>query len=97
MRSDPKGADVPVLIITSLNGAENELKGLELGADDFVTKPINMTLLVAKIRRHLHLGGGTESIQPQRNDNEVTNSVKPSNGKGYPAEKAEEELNLRLS
>ncbi len=96
LRSDPKGADVPVLIITSLNGAENELKGLELGADDFVTKPINMTLLVAKIRRHLHLGG-TESIQPQKNDNQVTNSVTPSNGESHPAEKAEEELNLRLS
>ncbi len=96
LRSDPKGADVPVLIITSLNGAENELKGLELGADDFVTKPINMTLLVAKIRRHLHLGGVAPN-NVEKNENEVTNSAMPSNGNTHSAEKVEEEFNLRLT
>lgn len=97
LRSDPKGADVPVLIITSLNGAEDELKGLELGADDFVTKPINMNLLIAKIRRHMHLGGSESPVEAQKNESIVTGSVKSSNGNTTHAEKAEKELNLRLS
>ena len=53
LRSNPKTENVPVLIITSLNGTENELKGFEFGADDFITKPINMNLLIARIQRHL--------------------------------------------
>ncbi len=57
LRSNPKGEEVPVLIITSMNGSEDELKGFELGADDFITKPINMNLLVARIKRHLHHDG----------------------------------------
>ncbi len=53
LRGNPETENVPVLIITSLNGTENELKGFEFGADDFITKPINMNLLVARIQRHL--------------------------------------------
>ncbi|MHB2152865.1 ATPase, T2SS/T4P/T4SS family [Calditrichota bacterium GD2] len=53
LRSNPEAENVPVLIITSLNGSESELKGFEFGADDFVTKPINMNLLIARIQRHL--------------------------------------------
>lgn len=58
LRSYPEGENIPVLIITSLNGAENELKGFELGADDFITKPININSLVARIRRHLSIHQG---------------------------------------
>ncbi len=53
LRSNPATENIPVLVITSLNGTENELKGFEFGADDFVTKPINMNLLIARIQRHL--------------------------------------------
>ncbi len=65
LRSYPEGENIPVLIITSLNGSENELKGFELGADDFITKPININSLVARIRRHLSIHQGhdvTKSI-----------------------------------
>ncbi len=96
LRSDPSGADVPVLIITSLNGAENELKGLEFGADDFVTKPINMNLLIARIRRHLHLKGPV----PANGSAAVKNSASsPVNGAGTPTtgSKNKEVFNLKLS
>jgi len=96
LRSNPQGADVPVLIITSLNGAENELKGLEFGADDFITKPINMNLLIARIRRHLHL-----------KTNETGNGKNGDNAKTVPsaerpvqtnsAKANEEAIDLRLT
>ncbi len=53
LRSNPNVEDIPVLIITSLNGTDKEMKGFEFGADDFITKPINMGLLIARIKRHL--------------------------------------------
>ena len=79
LRSYPEGENIPVLIITSLNGAENELKGFELGADDFITKPININSLVARIRRQLasHKGNFAEYNGPK--------STKPaSSGSKFP-------------
>ncbi len=63
LRGNPETENVPVLIITSLNGTENELKGFEFGADDFVTKPINMNLLIARIQRHLGRFPGKSKVK----------------------------------
>jgi len=53
LRADKTAKTIPVLILTSLKTVENEIKGFEFGADDYLTKPINMELLVARIKRHL--------------------------------------------
>ena len=42
--------DVPVIMLTALNQPEEEVKGLELGADDFVSKPLSPRQLVARVR-----------------------------------------------
>jgi two-component system KDP operon response regulator KdpE len=42
--------DVPIIILTALNQPDEEVKGLELGADDFVSKPISPRRLVARVR-----------------------------------------------
>jgi two-component system KDP operon response regulator KdpE len=43
-------SDVPVVILTSHDEVADEVRGLELGADDYVTKPFNHIALVARIR-----------------------------------------------
>ncbi|MGD9898162.1 MAG: ATPase, T2SS/T4P/T4SS family [Calditrichaceae bacterium] len=53
LRSDIKTAGIPVLMLTALKTPENEIKVLELGADDFLTKPINPDVLIARIKRKL--------------------------------------------
>lgn len=53
LRSDEKTARIPVLMLTALKTPENEIKVLELGADDFLTKPINPDVLIARIKRKL--------------------------------------------
>jgi DNA-binding response OmpR family regulator len=53
LRADKSVKHVPVLILTSLKTVESEIKGFEFGADDYLTKPINMELLIARIKRHL--------------------------------------------
>lgn len=47
--------NIPVIFITSLNDEEDETKGLELGAVDYVTKPFSLPILKARIKTHLEL------------------------------------------
>mgnify|MGYP001812273116 CR=1 FL=1 len=51
---------MPVIILTAMDGEADKVLGLELGADDYVTKPFSMRELVARVRSHLRrarLGG----------------------------------------
>ncbi len=55
-----KGIDVPVVFLTARTEAEDEIKGLELGAVDYIKKPIKKQLLLLKISRLLGKGGNNE-------------------------------------
>ena len=57
LKSDEKTAGIPVIFVTALAAAENEAKGLELGAADYITKPFNPVLISARVRNHLELKG----------------------------------------
>jgi class 3 adenylate cyclase len=54
-----KGADstrlIPIVIMTALDGLEDRIKGVEAGADDFLTKPVNQRELMARIQTALRL------------------------------------------
>lgn len=50
MRSDPQTASVPVIMLTARAEEEARVRGLELGADDYVTKPFSPRELVARLR-----------------------------------------------
>ena len=41
--------DIPVIIVTALNDVANQIKSIEAGADDFLSKPIEEKLLIAKV------------------------------------------------
>lgn len=53
LRADPLTTDIPVILLTALGGAEDEERGLLLGADDYVTKPLQPGVLLARIGRLL--------------------------------------------
>ena len=55
LRADAATRDIPVIFITALDGAENEGRGLALGAVDYVTKPINPDIVLARVNTHLEL------------------------------------------
>jgi DNA-binding response OmpR family regulator len=46
---------IPILIMTALDGIDDRIKGIEAGADDFLTKPVNQRELVARIQTALKL------------------------------------------
>jgi len=47
--------DIPVIFITGLNSAEDEAKGLEQGASDYISKPFNPTVVKARVNTQLRL------------------------------------------
>jgi two-component system cell cycle response regulator len=53
LKSDPRTQAIPVVIITALQDPLDRLKGLEAGADDFLTKPINDLALFSRLRNLL--------------------------------------------
>ena len=50
LRGDPILADVPVVLVTALDDRDSRLRGIEAGADDFVTKPFDRTELRTRVR-----------------------------------------------
>ena len=66
-------SDVPVLIMSARTQEESKLKGLGLGADDYITKPFSLAELTARIEAHLnryrrYQGGQSNSVLQQYND-----------------------------
>ena len=57
LRSDPKTRDIPILMLTARAAEEDRVKGLELGAHDYVTKPFSPRELVLRVRNLLRLTG----------------------------------------
>ncbi|MES2688500.1 MAG: adenylate/guanylate cyclase domain-containing protein [Pseudomonadota bacterium] len=50
---DPRTADIPVIFLTALGSVDEEHRGLNLGATDYVTKPISPPVLLARLKLHL--------------------------------------------
>lgn len=50
LKSQEHTKDIPVVIVTALNDVANQIKSIESGADDFLSKPIEEKLLIAKVK-----------------------------------------------
>ena len=60
-----KQSDVPIIMLTALNGEDDQIKGLDLQVDDYITKPFSMPILIRKIAAVLRRSsqGTVESYQ----------------------------------
>lgn len=55
IKSNPETAHIPVVMVTALTESSDRVKGLEAGADDFLSKPLNDTALMARVRSLVRL------------------------------------------
>jgi len=65
IRENPATAILPVVMATSLDPAQERVKGIEAGADDFLSKPINQPELLARVRSLLRIKEMYDTIQAQ--------------------------------
>jgi putative two-component system response regulator len=55
LKRDKRTVDIPVIFLTAKSSVQDEQKGLELGAVDYITKPPSPPIVMARIRTHLYL------------------------------------------
>ena len=68
LKHNHKTLHIPVIFITGKTDEEDETKGLELGAVDFILKPINPEIILARVKNHLAVKLKSDRIQ-ELNDN----------------------------
>lgn len=68
LRTDPATKDIPVIFVTAVSDVVGELRGLELGAVDYITKPFNPSVVRARVRTHLALRAAQKEIERQNSE-----------------------------
>ncbi|MBP2300229.1 diguanylate cyclase [Azospirillum picis] len=63
IKADPAVHDIPVIFISAKSEVEDETRGLEVGAIDFITKPISPPIVRARVRNHLLLKRQTDLLR----------------------------------
>jgi cyclic di-GMP phosphodiesterase len=65
LKEDPATAHIPVIFLTGHVEPHEQIEGLDLGAVDYITKPVNAKLLMARVRIHLALAGRHAQLERQ--------------------------------
>jgi len=66
IRANPAHAMLPVVLVTALDPDKERVKGLDAGADDFLSKPVSQAELLARVRSLLRIKGLYDDVQRQR-------------------------------
>jgi len=65
LKEDPATARIPVIFLSGNSEAADQLEGLDLGAVDYITKPVNAKLLLARVRTHVALAGRQAQLEQE--------------------------------
>lgn len=65
LKNNPDYQDIPIIFLTALNATSDIIKGFDLGADDFISKPFNKEELLVRVRYQLTLLEAKRTIQQQ--------------------------------
>jgi putative two-component system response regulator len=65
LKSEVATRDIPIIFLTAMTGTDDEKKGLELGAVDFITKPVNPPIVMARVATQLHVKAAADFLKDQ--------------------------------
>lgn len=65
LKSNVETQDIPVIFVSSMSDVEDETKGLEVGAIDYITKPIRFPIVQARVKNHIELKEAREYLKNQ--------------------------------
>ena len=65
LKEDEKTSHIPIIFITALEGEDNTVKGLNIGADDYMAKPLSMKEVKARVKAVLRRSFPTQGSGPQ--------------------------------
>ncbi|MDH5751933.1 MAG: two-component system response regulator [Deltaproteobacteria bacterium] len=65
LKSNPDTAGIPVIFVTAMEDVENEARGFDLGAVDYITKPVSRAVVLARVATHLVLYDNKRALEEQ--------------------------------
>ena len=65
LRHNPRTAQIPVIFVTAMDALEDEQRGFDLGAIDYITKPLRPPIVLARVRAHLELKVARDRLRDQ--------------------------------
>jgi len=71
LKADVKTSDIPIIFLTALSDIEDEQHGLELGAVDYISKPISPAILLARVKSHLKIKAANDILKDNSNQAHV--------------------------
>ncbi|MGX7352454.1 DNA-binding response regulator VicR [Enterococcus canis] len=89
-----KNYDMPIIMVTAKDSEIDKVLGLELGADDYVTKPFSNRELVARVKANLRRGGNTPKEQEEDNPSELVIGELTIHPDSYMVSKREQKIEL---
>ena len=78
IKSNPKTAHVPVVMVTALDQPSDRVAGLEAGADDFLTKPVDDAALFARVRSLVRLKMMTDELRMRESTGQSMGLIDPA-------------------
>ncbi|MBF0502132.1 MAG: hybrid sensor histidine kinase/response regulator [Candidatus Riflebacteria bacterium] len=66
LKQNPKTQNIPVIFVTAKNEDIDEAKGLEIGAVDYLVKPVNPVIVKARVKTHISLASAMRELEKQK-------------------------------
>ena len=76
LKSDPKFAPIPILMVTALTERKERLMGIEAGANDFLGKPVDLQDVAVRVRNAVHMKQLFDQLESARSAAETANQAK---------------------
>ena len=82
LKADPETRHIPVVMVTALDQRSDRIRGLEAGADEFLTKPVDDVALFARVRSLLRLTSVMDELRQRESNGVEMLPYEPANGGG---------------